>query len=162
MMLGELQPGLAGWPSLDQFRRDMDDLFDRFFGGVRSRSLTDPMITWPATESFFKKNGNWAMRFDLPGVEPKEIDVSVAGNEVTVRASRRGRSAEQNQESREVSYGRFERSVTLPKEVGVGEIKAPYQHGLLELTMPALPQLAARKIRIEKGTGKKEIEHKAP
>jgi HSP20 family protein len=162
-MLGELQPGFSGWPSVDRFRRDMDELFDRFFGEGGYRSSSGRMPTWPAVESFIK-DGNWVMRFDLPGVEPKDIEVSVAGDTLTIRASRERRSDDGNQEfqMREVSYGRFERSLTLPKGVESGQIKASYQHGVLELTMPASPELAGHKIPIEIDTEeKKRLEHQA-
>jgi len=162
-MLGELQPWFAGWPSVDRFRRDMDELLDRFFGESGYRSPTGSMSSWPAVEAFFR-DGNWVMRFDLPGVEPKDIDVSVAGDTLTIRASRERRSDEGNQDfqMREVSYGRFERSMTLPKGVDSGQLKASYQHGVLELTMPASPELAGRKIPIGIGTEeKKQLEHQA-
>jgi Hsp20/alpha crystallin family len=73
------------------------------------------------------------MRLDLPGVEPKDIDVSVASDTLTIRASRERRTDERDQdlELREVSYGRFERSLTLPKGVKSDQITASYQHGVL-------------------------------
>jgi HSP20 family protein len=162
-MLGELQPWFSGWPSLDRFRRDMDELFDRFFGEVGYRSPTSPMTAWPAVESFFR-DGNWVIRFDLPGAEPKDIDVSVAGDMLTVRASRERPSEGRSQdfEMHEVSYSRCERSLTLPKGVASDQIKASYQHGVLELTMPASPELAGRKIPIEVDMEeKKQLEHRA-
>jgi HSP20 family protein len=136
-MLGELQPWFSGWASLDRFRRDIDEVFERFFGEVGYRSLASSLTTRPGVESFLKE-GNWVMRFDLPGVAPKDIDVSVAGDTLTVRASREQRSdgRDQDFDADEVSYGRFERSLTLPKGVDSDQLKASY-HGVLELTMPA-------------------------
>jgi HSP20 family protein len=162
-MLGKLQPSFSGWASLDRFRRDIDEVFERFFGEVGYRSLASSLTTRPGVESFLK-DGNWVMRFDLPGVAPKDIDVSVAGDTLTVRASREQRSDERDQdfEAHEVSYGRFERSLTLPKGVDSDQLKASYQHGVLELTMPAPPQLAGRKIPIEIGMEeKKRLGHQA-
>jgi HSP20 family protein len=162
-MLGELQPWFSGWPSLDRFRRDMDELFDRFFGEAGYRNLASPIAAWPAAESFFR-DGNWVVRFDLPGVEPKDIDVSVTSDTLTVRAMREWHSGENNQDSgsHEVSYGRFERSLTLPKDIESEHIKASYQHGVLELTMPASPELMGRKIPVEIATQEKQqIEHRA-
>lgn len=161
-MLGELQPWFSGWPSVDRFRRDMDELFDRFFGEYGYRGSNRSMATWPATESFFR-DGKWVIRFDLPGVEPKNIEVSVAGETLTVRASREHRSDERahDSESREFSYGRFERSLTLPKGVNSEQIKANYQHGVLELTMPASSETAGRKIPIGVEHEEKQVEHKA-
>jgi Hsp20/alpha crystallin family len=47
------------------------------------------------------------------------------------------------------SFGRLERALTLPKGVESGQVKASYRHGVLELTMPASPELVGRKIPIE-------------
>ncbi len=162
-MLGELQPWFSGWPSIDRFRKNMDELFDRFFGEIGYRGLTNSMIMWPAVESFFR-DGNWVMRIDLPGIDPKDIDISVAGDTLTIRASRERHRDERNQEleSSEISYGRFERSMTLPKGVQGDRIKATYRHGVLELTMPASPELVGRKIPIEvQAEEKKQIEQQA-
>lgn len=146
-MLGELQPWFSGrW--FDHFRKDADELFDRFFGGGY-RSPMIAMTLLPAVESFFK-DGNWVIRVDLPGVDPKDIEVSVVGDTLTVRASRERRGEEHNHnfELREVAYGRIERSVTLPEGVKGDQIRASYHNGVLELTMPA-PELAGRKIPVE-------------
>src|ERR1700758_2329853 len=104
-MLGELQPWFSGWPSADRFRRDIDELLDRFFGDDRYRSSNGLRPTWPAVESFFK-DGNWVVRFDLPGVHPNDIDVSAAGDTLTIRASRECHNDGHNN-ARQLSFGRF-------------------------------------------------------
>jgi HSP20 family molecular chaperone IbpA len=96
IMLGELQPWFAEMPSLERFRREMEKLLDRFFSEIGHRS---PVAIGPAMsslESFFR-DGQWVMRFDLPGVDPKDIDVSIAGNTLTVahRASGELRTVDQ-------------------------------------------------------------------
>jgi HSP20 family protein len=104
------------------------------------------------------------MRVDLPGVDPKNIDVAVASDTLTIRASRERRSEEHKPEHdfSEVSYGRFERSASLPRAVNRDQIKASYQNGVLELTMPASPEWAGRRIPVEMGTDDtKRLEHQA-
>jgi HSP20 family protein len=161
-MLGELQPWFAGWPSYDRFRREMDEVFGRFFGeGYREPS--GPDLNWLATESYFK-DGKWVVRFDLPGVDPKDIKVAVAGNTLTVRASRERGTAEQHHESgaRGTNYARFEHSMILPKGVLCDQITANYQHGVLELSMPASPELMGRKIPVQiENEAKPQLEHQA-
>jgi HSP20 family protein len=160
-MFRELQPWFSGLrsPWIEPFRKEMDDLFDRFFAKTGYRNS---MTMSPAVESF-SKEGNWVTRVDLPGVDPKDIDVSVSGNTLIIRASRERHSEERKNdyELREVAYGRFERTVTLPEGVKSDQIKASYQNGVLEVTMPA-PELAGRKIAIETGTEeKKQLENQA-
>jgi len=149
-MLGELQP----WSSIrsvlqemNLFRQDADRLFERFFD-EDSFALDTPML--PTAESFIE-DGKLCMRFDLPGVDPKDIDISVVGNAVTVRASRERRSNHRDGAFKrtDVSYGRSERSMTLPEGVKADDLKAVYRNGVLELTAPIPQELAGRKIPVE-------------
>ncbi len=158
---GWFPKGSSWW--IDQFRKDIDGLFDRFFGEFNDPSHTNSRTRWPAVESF-SKDGNWTMRVELPGVEAKDIDVSVAGDTLMVRATRERRNEERDQKFgyQELSYGAFERSVTLPRGVKSDQIKAHYQNGVLELTMPLPAELASRKIPVEIGTEeRKQLEHEA-
>jgi HSP20 family protein len=155
-MLKELRPwvseALSPWFA-NRFFQDIDSLFDRFLGDTGYRSLVIPMTGLPAVDHFFK-DGNLVVRFDLPGVDPKDIDVSVAGNTLTVKASRQQDMAEEKNglKHRETSYGRVERSMTLPEGGKAEEIKANYRNGVLELTIPVAPEVGGRKIPIEIGT----------
>ena len=161
-MLGELQPWFSGWPTLDRFRKDVDELFDRFFGDVGYRRPTSWMAA-PGIETHFK-DGNWVMRLDLPGVEPKDINVEIAGDTLTVQAKRERLSDgnKENSNEHEASYLSFEHSVTLPAGLKRDQIRATYQHGVLELTMPAAPELMGRKIPVAIGQEEQaQIEQKA-
>jgi len=100
---------------------------------------------------------------DLPGADGKDIDVSVAGNTLTIRASREWHSNEHtnDHESRQVRHARFERSFNLPDGVKSDRIKASYRNGVLELTMPASPEVGGHRIPVEIGMAEvKPIEHK--
>ena len=142
----------------------MDEVFDRFFSSAtRMDSPSSNAITEGQAETFLR-DGKWVMRLDLPGVEPKDIDVSVTGGSLTIRATREWHGAGANEEggTREVRYGTFERYWALPKGVQSDQIKANYQHGVLELTIPASPELAGRKIPIAvEGKEQQQLENKA-
>jgi HSP20 family protein len=151
-MLRELQywsPIRSVLREMNPFREDTDKLFERLFG-EDSLELDTPML--PTVESFIE-DGKLCMRFDLPGVDPKDIDISIAGDTVTVRASRERRSnkGDGHFKRTEVSYGRFERSMTLPEGVKADQLKATYHNGVLELSAPVSQELAGRKIPVEIG-----------
>jgi HSP20 family protein len=148
-MANDLKP----WSSLremERFRREFDALFDRFLsGGHLSPAFANDWGNWPSLESFFKDD-HLVVRADLPGVDPKDVDVSVSGNTLTIRGTRQSKREDRAGDymHREVAYGSFERSMTLPEGVKADEMKAVYKDGVLELRIPAAPELAGRKIPI--------------
>ncbi len=132
---------------LDNFRRGFDEMFDQFtkdwFSGdwMRTRG--------PAIESWIE-DGNLVVRADLPGVDPKDVEVTVVGETLTLKGKREHKEekSERDYFHREVSYGSFERSISLPKGVKAEEIKATYRNGVIELTMPIPKELSARKVPV--------------
>ena len=73
-MLNELVRWNPFEEELSSWHRDIDDLFGRFFGRpeLRLTGGRPPMET-------YRKDGNYVVRFDLPGVDPKDLDVHVEG-----------------------------------------------------------------------------------
>jgi HSP20 family protein len=134
---------------LDQFKRNFDEMFDRVLGG-RTPAEPIPELMRPAVESFVE-NGKIVIRADLPGIDPKDIDVTMSGDMLTIRGKRERTHEEKSRNyiRREVSYGSFERTVALPKGVDSGQIKAAYKNGVLELTVAAPKELSPRKVPIE-------------
>jgi HSP20 family protein len=138
---------------LDEWHRSIDDLFARVTGGTPFAGSAFERL--PALESY-KKNGNLVVRVDLPGVEPKEVEISVAGNVLTVKGERKHKEEVKEGEytRQETAYGSFERSVALPDGVDADKIKATYEKGVLEITMPAPKQLAEKKVPVQVGVKK--------
>ena len=110
------------------------------------------------------------MRVDLPGVEPKDINVSITGDRLSIRATREwhnNQDSEHRQDGKDkiqqVRYGKYERSFNLPKGAKTDQLKAGYRHGVLELTIPAAPESAGRRIPVELGPveEKPQLENKA-
>ncbi len=134
---------------LDRFRRDFDDLLDRFLGGRAAPTLSRAS-EHPALESFID-NGKLVVRADLPGIDPKDLEITVAGDTLTIRAKRQEQHEERarNYLHREVVYGNVERSLRLPEGVNPDEVKASYRDGVLELTAPVPKAAGARKVPIE-------------
>ena len=138
---------------LSTWHRDIDDLFGRFFGRPEA-SLGGWM---PAMESY-RKDNEYVVRIDLPGVDPKDVAVHVEGNVLTIAGERR--SEEKKAEYRETFYGKFERRLTLPHGVTADKIAAHYNNGVLEIRVPLPAELAGRKIPIQIESTKK-LESKA-
>ncbi len=137
---------------LSSWHRDLDDLFGRFYERPELRRTGLP------TMESYRKDGNYVMRFDLPGVDPKDLDVHVEGDLLTIKAERK--AEEKGPEYRETFYGKFERAVTLPHGVKAEKIAARYENGVLELVVPLPVELAGKKIPVQIEAGK-TIESKA-
>ncbi len=135
---------------LTTLHREMDDLFKRFFGaGERVLGLRE--TEWyPAMESIISK-GSLIIKTELPGVDPKDVDISIVGNQLIVKGERKVAKEMKEEEClfREISYGAFERSMTLPEGVDTSKVHAKYSDGILEITMPVPKELAAKKVEIE-------------
>jgi HSP20 family protein len=86
----------------------------------------------------------------LPGVDPKDVEVSVMDGVLTIKGERKDTTdqKETGYFMREVVYGAFERSLTLPEGVDPDRIRARYTNGMLELSMPAPASVAPRKVEI--------------
>jgi HSP20 family protein len=132
----------------DRFTREFDDLLNRFLGGRAGREPA--LALMPALESFADQ-GKLVVRADLPGVDPKNVEITVSGDQLTIRGKRERvhEEKEHNLIHREVSYGSFERSLRLPEGVKPEEIKAAYHHGVLELTIPVSDQPKTRKVPVQ-------------
>ena len=97
------------------------------------------------------ENGNIIVRADLPGIDPKDVSVSVLGNQLTIEGERKQEEKKEEKDYfyREVAYGKFSRTMTLPEGVDASKVKAGYKNGILEVTLPAPKQLESKKIQVE-------------
>jgi HSP20 family protein len=87
---------------------------------------------------------------EIPGVEAKDIDVSVEDGTLTIRGEKKY-EREENEKGRyrmERSYGSFERSIPLPTEVDESKAKAEFKNGVLRLTLPKRAGAESRRKKI--------------
>ena len=155
-MLGEL----IKWNSTEElsiWHRDLD-LFGPFFRR-RDNSNRD-WANWEPRMETYRKDNEYVIRVDLPGVNPNDVNVHTEANVLTVTGERKGE--EKGSGYRETFYGKFERQIALPQGVEADKIAARYEHGVLEIHVPLPAQYVGRKvpIQIEQNSNKK-IETKA-
>lgn len=88
----------------------------------------------------FARNGDLVVKFDLPGMEPKDIHVKYQEGELAVSGERKDDKEvkEEGYYRKESSYGSFERHITVPKGIKEADIKAEYDNGVLEISIPRL------------------------
>jgi HSP20 family protein len=142
---------------LSNWHRDIDDLFSRFFGRSEAPSS---LGNWVPRMETYRKDNEYVLRFDLPGVNPNDVHVQAEGSVLSISGERK--SEEKKEGYQETFYGKFERTVALPQGIEADKIAARYEHGVLEIHVPLSAQLSGRKIpvQIEQKENKK-LESKA-
>ena len=89
----------------------------------------------------------------LPGVKPDEVDISVVGNLLTIKAETKQEEAKEDKvkyHCRERRHGIYRRSVLLPMDVDANKAEAVFENGVLKLTLPRSEAHKPRKIAINK------------
>lgn len=129
----------------------MSRLFDEAWG--RPQRAEEDFITgaWLPAVDVRENKDNLEIMAELPGMEPKDVEVSVENNVLSIKGARQFEKATEGETYHRVerSYGAFERSFTLPTNVDPGKIKAVYRNGVLSLTLPKKEEAKPKSISIK-------------
>jgi HSP20 family protein len=141
------------WDPFNELRTmqsDMDRLFNRFLGTERAWEGEHLDLWLPSLESYTKE-GKLFIKAELPGIDAKDLDVSITERELVIKGERKAEKDEKEKDytCREISYGSFERRFLLPEGVKSEELKAKFTNGVLEITVPVPAVTKAKKIEIE-------------
>jgi len=130
-------------------REAMDRLFEESF--VRPRGWLAPSegVTRLALD-VFEGADDLTVQASIPGVKPEDIDISIAGDQLTImgRISEEREEKEGNYHLRERRYGALERSITLPTQINADKAKAEFNDGVLTLTIPKVEEVKPKSIKI--------------
>jgi HSP20 family protein len=123
--------------------REMDRFTEQLFGSAGTTRA--PFMPMDAV----RKEDRVEIVFDVPGVPPDSIDVSVERNVLTVKADRAWWPAEGDEIlARERSQGTYTRQVMLGDALDPDRLEAHYEHGVLRITIPVAERAQPRKIEI--------------
>jgi HSP20 family protein len=135
------------------FRREMDRMFDDFFGGGGLRPAQSGWQALTPAVDVDENDKEVVISAELPGVTEKDVEVSLAGDILTIKGEKRSQHKEQNGDSTymERSFGSFSRSVRLPFEAGEEQVDAKFSNGVLTVRAPKPAQLqrAVRRIDVK-------------
>jgi HSP20 family protein len=109
--------------------------------------------SWAPSVDIFEHEGNLVLKAELPGVDPKDVDVRVENNVLTLRGERKFESEVKREKYHRVerAYGTFSRSFTLPNVVDTEKIKAEYKDGVLQVTLPQREEAKPKQIQVSVG-----------
>ncbi len=128
---------------MKNFRKDMEDMFDNFW--TKERKLVNKTgfeVKKPSVDVEDKKNG-FVVTADLPGVDKKDIDVTVEEDRVELKAEKKTKKEEKKKDyyRQERSYSGFYRTIPLPAEVVPDKAKSKFDNGVLKLTLPKVKKI---------------------
>jgi HSP20 family protein len=140
---------------LDRIRREIDEMFDpaarRFFSqDPWGYGLFDREVS-PAMDMVENEDG-FLVSVDLPGVEKKDLEISVADNVLTVKGEKKAASEKKDENSRfyrkESWEGSFQRTISLPQGVDAAKIDAKMHDGVLQISLPKREEAKPKQIAV--------------
>ena len=139
---------LTRWDSFPSMR----EVMDRFNSGLDEPGLLRGHATvadFPVEIS--ETESDIQLKASLPGVEAKDIDISVQANSLTIKAEGKEEAEEKGKNflRREMSYGAMQRSFALPTEVDAEKAEATFVNGVLRLKMPKITPSGAKQIKVK-------------
>jgi len=163
----------GGADPLLSLHREVNRLFDDVFRG--SRSFAPPaaqggggsVAAFNASVDVAETDKEIRVCAELPGVDEKDIEVSLDGDLLTLRGEKKFEQEKGDEKTNyhlvERGYGRFQRSLRLPFQVNPDEVKASFQNGVLTVTVPKSAQQArSRRIQIQGASGQASTSGQEP
>lgn len=137
---------------LSTMRDQMDRLMGSFFRGNRLSG-----DAWAPDLDVSETDEEILIKADLPGVDEKDLSVSLSGTNLLIKGEKREEKEEKGKHFHRIerSFGSFQRTVALPVAVDSSRIKAEYTKGVLEIHLPKKPEVKPQQIPVSSSKEKK-------
>jgi HSP20 family protein len=132
----------------------LQDQINRLFNDVFERTGEESNLTaWAPAADIYENEHELVVKADLPDVDPKDLDIRVENNILSIRGERKfeKKMNEDNYLRVERAYGAFSRSFSLANTVNAEGIKADYQNGVLTLSIPKREEAKPKQIKVNVG-----------
>ena len=132
--------GSTRWSPYDDFftfQREVDRLFNQFWNDLPTRTATSS----PGSFQVNTTDDGWRIDVPLPGIDPKDVALEVAGNTLSIRVLN-------PQASDREPVPTFEQTLTVPQFLDLDKVSATHKHGMLRLTLPLKDSVRPRRIEI--------------
>jgi len=139
----------------------LQDRMNRLFQDFAPRS--EPELTagnFVPPVDIYEDEQSVTLKVEVPGLDPKDVDVQVENNTLTIKGERKFEKEEKEENFHRIErrYGSFVRSFTLPSTVDTDNIKADYENGVLKVQLAKRAEAKPKQIKVN--AGQKTIESK--
>lgn len=144
------QPESQNWGPLEQWsnlRDEINRLFDTPFGEVASGS---EFFGWAPPMDVYEDKDHLIVKAELPGMRKEDIDISLHEGSLLICGERKEESQDDQADASrsERFFGRFQRSLELPKPVDPNKVSASYKDGILTVTLPKTEESKPKQITV--------------
>ena len=132
------------------FRKEVENLKNRFFGKMPMENIFSE--DWTPAVDVSETKDKILINAELPGVDPKDVKVSISGNRLIIQGEKKKEEKEEDEQHYSVEryYGSFQRIFQLPDNVLAGDqIKATFNKGILVITLPKTEEAKKKEIEIK-------------
>jgi HSP20 family protein len=149
LMLNPMRAARDPFTLLRQMTSELDRVFDEPFGFEAFRwptmSVDKALPSWAPQIDVFERDGRLVTKVDLPGMKKEDVKVEVTNGYLVISGERKNEFEEkkENRFRTERAYGTFYRAVPLPEKCKPEDVKASFADGVLEVTVPVPPAIAA-------------------
>ncbi|NNF51383.1 MAG: Hsp20/alpha crystallin family protein [Gammaproteobacteria bacterium] len=137
------------WRSLGDLHSELSRLFDAQAGGIAGDDTV--ACDWVPAVDVREETDRFVVHADLPGVDPRDIEITMEDGVLTVRGERKTEATVTKEGYRRVerSAGLFYRRFSLPDTVDSEGVKASGNNGVLEIAIPKLAKVQPRRIQVD-------------
>lgn len=143
---------LVSWKPFGEpssLRREMENLWNRFLGETPIPRIMSQ--EWLPSVDISETANQLVITVELPGLEPKDVSVSISENMLTIKGEKKKEKEDQDEHYHylERYYGSFQRSFKIPVNIRGDEIKASFDKGVLTVTLPKTEEAKKKEIEIK-------------
>jgi len=127
------------------------DVFDRLFDNFYPLSMLEEKDEWLPAFDISENEKEYIVTAELPGMEVKDIDVTLSDGVLTVKGEKKQEHEEKGKDYHRIerSYGSFHRSFSIPGKIKTDSVDANYKDGVLKLTLPKTEESETKKIEVK-------------
>jgi len=138
------------WGQVNRFQDEMKHVFDRFFTDEDTDQSNVVTSQWAPRVDIREEDKRFLIIADIPGVDPKDIEISMDKGILSIKGERKTETKEDNGQFTRVerAHGMFYRRFALPDSANPDGINASGKHGVLEIAIPKKPETTPRRIAV--------------